>query len=645
MSSHNPNMSDQITRGCVPRLVGGENIANPVVQVTSIKKIEPAGNGNNLNGPDRYRVLLSDGDHIVQGMLATQKNELVISGQLIENSVVRLLDFLCNDVKGRKILIILGVDILQQHAQKMGNPINFESGAVGGAPVDVKPAPSAAYGQQQQPQQQQQQYQAPAQQSNPYMAGGQQQQQQQNQGYRPPQQQQQQQQFGGGAAVARDAGNQNFLPIRALNQYQNRWVIKARVTSKGEVRHWDKGPTNQGKLFSVDLMDAEGVEIRATFFKEAVDEWEQVLQINNVYTFGNGRVKIANKQFSAIANDYELNFGRDSQVTHVAEDNSIKLITLEPKPIATFADMAPDSLVDVLGVAQSISEIQEFTSKAGKPFVKCEAVIVDRSNASVKVTFWSTKAHELKAAVTEAFPILGLRKCKLSDYGGRTLSAGGQTQVMINPDLPEAGQLRTWFDSGGANSGVKEMSSQGGMGQPKAINERHTLDSITTMGLGRGEKPDFVEVKASVMFIKQDNMWYASCPEEGMQKKVVQQPDGSWFCEATNQSYPNCEYRYIASMKIGDHTDSTWATGFNEVAVKLLGKTADEMFNLRNENEQAFTQVVESASFKQYVFKLRVKEEIVMDAPRMKKSIVGFTPVNFPAECRQLIEAIKTADP
>ena len=76
MSSHNPNMSDQITRGCVPRLVGGENIANPVVQVTSIKKIEPAGNGNNLNGPDRYRVLLSDGDHIVQGMLATQKNEV-----------------------------------------------------------------------------------------------------------------------------------------------------------------------------------------------------------------------------------------------------------------------------------------------------------------------------------------------------------------------------------------------------------------------------------------------------------------------------------------------------------------------------------------------------------------------------------------
>jgi hypothetical protein len=71
-----------------------------------------------------------------------------------------------------------------------------------------------------------------------------------------------------------------------------------------------------------------------------------------------------------------------------------------------------------------------------------------------------------------------------------------------------------------------------------------------------------------------------------VQKKVVQQPDGSWFCESTGACYPTCEYRYIASMKIGDHTDSTWCTGFNDVAVKLLGKTADEMHNLKEENEE-----------------------------------------------------------
>jgi hypothetical protein len=65
-------MTEQITRGCVPRLNAGETIAGPIVQVTSIKKLDPAT--ARAAGPERYRVLLSDGDHFMQGMLATQKN-------------------------------------------------------------------------------------------------------------------------------------------------------------------------------------------------------------------------------------------------------------------------------------------------------------------------------------------------------------------------------------------------------------------------------------------------------------------------------------------------------------------------------------------------------------------------------------------
>ena len=41
---------------------------------------------------------------------------------------------------------------------------------------------------------------------------------------------------------------------------QNKWTIKARVTSKGDIRTWNKS-TGSGKLFSFDLMDDSG-EIR-----------------------------------------------------------------------------------------------------------------------------------------------------------------------------------------------------------------------------------------------------------------------------------------------------------------------------------------------------------------------------------------------
>ena len=42
-----------------------------------------------------------------------------------------------------------------------------------------------------------------------------------------------------------------------FNVLQNKWTIKARVTSKGDVRTWNKS-TGSGKLFSMDLMDESG---------------------------------------------------------------------------------------------------------------------------------------------------------------------------------------------------------------------------------------------------------------------------------------------------------------------------------------------------------------------------------------------------
>ena len=42
-----------------------------------------------------------------------------------------------------------------------------------------------------------------------------------------------------------------------LKLWQNKWTIKARVTSKGDVRTWNKS-TGSGKLFSMDLMDESG---------------------------------------------------------------------------------------------------------------------------------------------------------------------------------------------------------------------------------------------------------------------------------------------------------------------------------------------------------------------------------------------------
>jgi replication factor A1 len=61
-----------------------------------------------------------------------------------------------------------------------------------------------------------------------------------------------------------------------------RWTIKARVTAKSDIRRWSNAK-GEGTLFNIDLLDSEGGEIRATFFKEACDKFFPILEAGKVF--------------------------------------------------------------------------------------------------------------------------------------------------------------------------------------------------------------------------------------------------------------------------------------------------------------------------------------------------------------------------
>ena len=98
----------------------------------------------------------------------------------------------------------------------------------------------------------------------------------------------------------RDSGGDvgaNVTPISALNPYNNKWTIKARVTAKSDIRKWSNAK-GDGTLFSCDLLDEHGGEIRGTFFKETCEKWFQVLEQGKVYSFSGGQIKVADRKFS-----------------------------------------------------------------------------------------------------------------------------------------------------------------------------------------------------------------------------------------------------------------------------------------------------------------------------------------------------------
>lgn len=105
-------------------------------------------------------------------------------------------------------------------------------------------------------------------------------------------------------------------PIAELRLHHTNWTIQARITSKSDVRSWSNNK-GQGKFFWIELMDASSITIRATFFRDAVDQFYPKLHAddNKIYTFSAGRLKLANKKYNrSCKSNLEIIFDKRSEI-------------------------------------------------------------------------------------------------------------------------------------------------------------------------------------------------------------------------------------------------------------------------------------------------------------------------------------------
>jgi len=176
-------------------------------------------------------------------------------------------------------------------------------------------------------------------------------------------------------------------------------------------------------------------------------------------------------------------------------------------------------------------------------------------------------------------------------------------------------------------------------GQPTAY---LSIGQVKELDLGRKEKPDFFNCKASITFVKKDNCLYKACPSPECNKKVTEGGGGEqYFCEKCNQSFPNFKYRMILSVNIADHAGSQWVTCFQETGMEILNESAQGLGELREQDEAAFDQVFQRANFKEFVFRLRAKMDTYNDEQRLKCIAMSVSPVNYAQETRRRIEEIK----
>jgi len=440
------------------------------------------------------------------------------------------------------------------------------------------------------------------------------------------------------AVPSTPGGSSKIVPIASLNPYQSKWTIRARVTNKSGIRTWSNS-RGDGKLFSMEIVDESG-EIRVTGFQQEVDKFYTLIETGKVYYISKGSLKIANKQYCTLKNDYEMTLNGESTVIPCDDTDSsdVPMVQCDFVSISDLENREPDAVVDVIGVCKSVDEMTRLTTKTGREVSKRTVNLIDTSGKMVSVTLWGEEAEKFDGS---GQPILAIKAAKLSDFGGRSISASFSSTLMINPDIPEAYKLRGWYDKEGHAVDGQSLTELRGGGGGSANTNWKTLADVKTEHLGHGDKADYFSCTATIVYLKKENCLYQACPSQDCNKKVVDQQNGMYRCEKCDKEFPNFKYRLILSANIADYADNQWVTCFQESAEAILGQNATYLGQLRDSNETAFDEVFQQANFNTFIFRSRVKLETYNDESRIKATVMDVKPVDHKEYSKRLIMNIR----
>ena len=422
-------------------------------------------------------------------------------------------------------------------------------------------------------------------------------------------------------------------------------------------------------MFKVELLDEAGSEIGAAFFKEAVQKFFDMVVPGGVFYMGGGKVKVADPKYSQ-GRPYEITFDEKSTITPAAEDASISKVQYNFTPLAQVAQLEKDKVVDVLGVLNEVRDVQNIHTKAGKDMVKREVLLTDQSGiggaSCIELTLWGDKAEKTDLAVGQ---VLAVKGAKVSEWNTRSLGLQQSSSVQLDPELPEAHQLRGWWEGGGRAAQPTMLSergrgSGGGQGQQLAADTDLTLRHAVSSLKGGEGAPDaaldgssLLVVKACVKHIRTDpeKLSYPACRNQRDSRqcnKKLDNSSGSWTCQACGpQDAP--EYRYMLNVCVQDAAGDNFVSLFDKEAAEMLGMKAEQMLALSGWNpaeggaagepDPRYMKVFQSLLFSQYIFTVRLKVDTYREEQKMSATVVRCKPLKgalLATECGALIANI-----
>ena len=213
---------------------------------------------------------------------------------------------------------------------------------------------------------------------------------------------------------------------------------------------------------------------------------------------------------------------------------------------------------------------------------------------------------------------------------------------MIDPDMSEALELKTWYETTGATSTMSAVGE--GLAAANAANAAQrryfNLAEIEAKAPNSEDaKPFYATVNALVASINPDQkMYYLACPENN--RKVEEQGPGEFFCEYDGKTYPTAVRKYVANARVMDSSGIINASLFDDQATVVFGKTADRLHELREEASDMYKTALNKATWQEWSFRVKAFATVWDNNLRKKFAVVGAKPIDFVAETRRALAAL-----
>jgi replication factor A1 len=447
-----------------------------------------------------------------------------------------------------------------------------------------------------------------------------------------------------------------FLPICELSPYIRKWVIKARVTEKGALRTFSRNG-GEGKIFHAVLLDTSGADIRASFFNDAADRFFNLLEKGHCFTFSQGSIKVANRQYNNTSHRYELTFDKETIIEKSQDDACIDIVKYSISGLRTVQTKPAPFSVDVCGIITNFLPTMTVKTKQDEMLFKREITVADDTSTSMTVTLWGERAQQEDKHFQDN-PVVALKSVAIKEWnGGRTGSLLQSGSIVFNPDLAEAKRVREWWSQGGSSQQLVELSIQGsGGGDARAQNAKHTTLAGMRMAAEQltSQPETFTAVTrlALIQTRKQGEpqpLHYNACqePKEGNNLPCNKRVDETGFCATCNRvgkSGPRLNLR----CRFVDAEDQSWLTCFNEAATKVLGMSAEEVTKLEEAaavKGEAGREELDAAIRKSYFSKpfrltVRGRMETYNGETRPDFKVVDARPVNYGDRGRDMLKEI-----